>query len=90
MDEFFLIMISISMVILLIGVVVGIYVYKKRKQSEMGEPNFQVFFTMGISFLALGIVLSVAVGPAFFGFVGLGIIYMVIGLANRDKWKKKK
>jgi len=90
MDEFVLIMISIAMIILLIGVIVGVYVYKKRKQGEMGEPNYQAFFTMGISFLALGIVLSVAVGPAFFGFVGLGIIYMVIGLANRDKWKKKK
>lgn len=90
MDEFVLIMISIAMIILLIGVVVSIYVYKKRKKGEMREPNYQAFFTMGISFLALGIILSAAVGPAFIGFFGLGIIYMVIGLANRDKWEKKR
>jgi len=23
-------------------------------------------------------------------FMGLGIVYMAIGLANRDKWEKKK
>jgi len=90
MDEFVLILISITMVILLIGVIVAVYVYKKRKQGDMGEPNYQAFFTMGISFLALGIVLTAAVGPPFLSFLGLGIIYMAIGLGNRDKWKKKQ
>jgi NhaP-type Na+/H+ or K+/H+ antiporter len=90
MDGLILIMILITIIILLIGVVISIYVYKKRKQGEIREPNYQAFFTMGISFLALGIILSAAVGPAFIGFVGLGIIYMIIGLVNRNKWEKKK
>jgi hypothetical protein len=90
MDGLILIMILITMIILLIGVVVSIYIYKKRNQGEIRETNYQAFFTMGISFLALGIILSAAVGPAFIGFFGLGIIYMVIGLVNRNKWEKKK
>jgi len=33
---------------------------------------------------------SAAINPGFFGFIALGIIYMIIGLANRDKWFKKQ
>ena len=68
---------------------INIGCFKKKKEGKIEEPNYQAFFTMGISFLAMGIVFSAAVGPAFLGFVGIGIIYMAIGLANRDKWKKK-
>jgi hypothetical protein len=46
---------------------------------------------MGISFLPLGIVLTIAVGnPGFIGFIGLGGFYIALGLANKDKWKKEK
>ena len=44
---------------------------------------------MGISFLPIGIVFTVSISPAFVGFTGIGICYMAIGLANKDKWKKK-
>jgi hypothetical protein len=37
----------------------------------------------------LGIILTASTNPGFIGFIGLGIVYMAIGLANRDKWKKK-
>jgi hypothetical protein len=38
----------------------------------------------------MGIIFTSSVNPGFVGFIGLGIIYMAIGLANRDKWKKKE
>jgi len=38
----------------------------------------------------MGIIFTAAINPAFIGFVGMGIIYMAIGLANRDKWKKEE
>ena len=44
---------------------------------------------MGISFVGMGTVLTVAINPGFMGITALGILNMVIGLANRDKWKKK-
>ena len=90
MFELPLIMISIAMITLLIGVIVVVYVYKKRKQGIIEKTNYQAFFTMGISFLALGIILTSLVNPGFIGFIALGIIYMAISLANRDKWEKKK
>ena len=55
------------------------------------EPNYQVFFILGICFLTMGIVLMITRdNPAFIGITGMGLIYMVIGLANRDKWKKNE
>ena len=90
MSEWILISALIVAALVVIGFTLTLVVFKKHKQGEMGEPNYQAFFVMGISFLALGIILSSSTSPAFYGFVGMGIIYMVIGLANRDKWKKKK
>ena len=83
-------MISITMVILLIGVVVGVYVYKKRKQGEMGEPNYRALFVIGFCFLPIGIILMTIQGSAFMGFTAIGLIFIIIGAANRDKWEKKK
>lgn len=90
MSEWILISALIVAALVVIGLILILLVFKKNKEGKMGEPNYQAFFTMGISFLAMGIVLSAAVGPAFLGFFVIGIIYMVIGLANRDKWEKKK
>ncbi len=45
---------------------------------------------MGISFLPMGIIFTATISPAFIGFVGMGISYMAIGLANRDNWDKKE
>jgi len=32
----------------------------------------------------------IIINPGFIGFMGLGIIYMIIGLSHRDKWKTNK
>ena len=45
---------------------------------------------MGICFLPTGIIFMTTVSPAFIGITGLGLCYMAIGLANKDKWKKKE
>ena len=45
---------------------------------------------MGITFLPMGFILMISIkNPGFMGITALGIIYMFIGLANRDKWKIK-
>jgi len=57
----------------------------------MKEVDYRAFFIMGISFLLLGIVLTFVIGnPGFIGFMVLGIAYIAIGLANKDKWKKEE
>ena len=61
---------------------------KLNKQKR--ETDYRVFFILGICLMGLGISLMLTVGPAFLGFLGSGVVFMVIGLANRDKWAKSK
>ena len=65
------------------------------RKSESREPNYRVFFITGLILVAIGIIW---IGASFFlditiaggAFLGLGVIYLIICLANRDKWRKKK
>ena len=57
----------------------------------MKETNYQVFFMIGIIWLPVGVVFMITINSAIgIAFMAMGIIYMAIGLANRDKWEKKK
>jgi len=65
----------------------GVLVWKKRGELSQGEINYKAFFILGISFLSLGIVLSVSTeNPGLMGISCLGVAYIAIGLKNRDKW----
>ena len=57
-----------------------IFIYRNKGQRI--EPDYRVFFILGITWLPLGIATD---NP---GFLGLGAVFMVIGLANRSKWKE--
>ena len=79
------------LVITLLVLIATIFIVKKKKKEETNkEIDYRAFFIMGISFLPMGIIFTTAISPAFIGFIGLGICYMAIGLANRDKWDKKE
>jgi hypothetical protein len=84
-------MIGILFITIFILIVTVLWMKKKGNEGKRKEIDYRVFFIMGISFLPLGIVLTFVVGnPGFIGFMGLGIAYIAIGLANKDKWKREK
>jgi 4-amino-4-deoxy-L-arabinose transferase-like glycosyltransferase len=83
-------LISILAITILVGIILVVLVWKKRKTGVKQEPDYQAFFTMGLSFIAMGTALSIVINPGFLGFLALGIIYMLWGLKNKDKWKKKE
>jgi hypothetical protein len=90
MNYWIIITIILGAIAVIVGVFVLFVMQKKKKEGTYKEPDYRVFFIIGISFLPLGIVLTFAVGnPGFIGFMGLGIAYIAIGLANKDKWKKE-
>jgi hypothetical protein len=84
--------------LLVIGIVVTlllIVILRKRKRAgKAGETDYKAFFIMGIAFLPTGLAMMImyflAEVPFEIGLplVALGLIYLIIGLANRDKWKK--
>jgi len=85
--ELFLILGIITVIVLALGAVVLYIAMKKKKEGTYVEPDYRVFFILGICFLPMGIVFMITVSPGFAGIAGLGVIYMVIGLSHRDKWK---
>ena len=91
MSELILISLLIVAILVVIGLVLTFVVYKKKKEGKMKEPNYQVFFTIGIVWLPVGVVFMITINSAIgIAFMAMGIVYMAIGLANRDKWEKKK
>ena len=77
-----LIMIIIAGLALLGLVIFAVNAYRHRGESR--EPNYRAFFVMGITWLPIGI----ATDNYAFSFMGLA--FLIIGLANRDKWKDEK
>ena len=84
----------ISLIILglaLLATLILVFVKMKRKKTEqVKEINYQAFFFLGICFVGTGTALTAAISPGFVGITGLGIVYMIIGLKDRDKWTNKK
>ena len=88
MSPIIIIMIAILIITIITGIILSIYALKNKKKSNI-EPNYQVFFILGICFLPLGTIFMITIeNPGFIGFTALGIIYMIIGLSHRDKWEK--
>ena len=80
---------GILAIIILLGLVMVMY-YRKNP-TKRKETDYYTFFVLGISWVPIGIVfwltLDMPFGMVFFM---MGICYLAIGLANRDKWKTDK
>jgi hypothetical protein len=55
--------------------------------TEKGEKkvDYAAFIVIGITFIGVGTALGVSSGPGLYGLAVLGIVSLVIGLANREK-----
>jgi hypothetical protein len=67
-------------ILAVLGVVIAIYI-KSKTRNEQTEIDYRVFFILGISLLPVGIATD---NP---GMWGIGAVFLVLGLVNRDKWK---
>ena len=61
-------------------VVIATYIMNKQGEQRK-KPDYRVFFILGISLLPVGIATD---NP---GLWGMGAIFLILGLANRSKWK---
>lgn len=74
--------IIVGAIALLAIIVVAILSRKKGCKSQ--KPDYYAFFIMGIVWLAAGIPLDN------YGLSGMGLVFMIIGLAHRDEWKENR
>jgi len=87
--------IAIAAILVLVGLIALVMIWKRRKEGKPSEPNYRAFFIMGIVWFPVGLTsmiiyflldISFVVGMPLFA---MGIVYMAIGWVNRDKWKKE-
>ena len=74
--------------IVLLALVAVVMNMKRGKEPT----DYYTLFIIGIVWLPFGIVMKFLDGNLFVGnlFILLGLIYSLMGLANRDKWKKNR
>ena len=89
MTSLILIIIAIGIAVAVISIFSFYFVVKNKNENKFEEPDYKVFFILGICFLPMGVPIFIATkNPGLLGFSVLGIAYLIIGLKNKDKWDK--
>ncbi len=78
----------ISIAVLLIIFAIILIIVKSKDKSKTIKVDYRSWFVMGVVWIAIGIPLAITSNN--FGLLTIGIIFTVIGLANKSKWKKPK
>lgn len=79
---------------LVFGILVALMAWKRKREGKPVETSYRTFFIMGVIWVPFSIVLMVIYFilqiPFFIGIplFALGVIYLIIGLINREKWQK--
>ena len=78
--------------LLVLGVAAVALLYKKRGQKQ--KTDYYAFFWMGLVWTVFGAAMTVF--DFFMGydytttfFLPMGVVFLALGLANRDKWKDR-
>lgn len=59
---------------------------KKRNKKD---SDYRVMFVFGTALIGAGIALLAALNRGFgAAFIGTGVLFMLIGMSNKDQWKK--
>ena len=91
LSEWILISALIIAVLIVIILIITFLMFKKKKEGKTGEINYKIFFIVGLVWIPIGSVYMIAVNLVMgIAFMGLGVSYIAIGLANKDKWKKEE
>jgi len=96
MDVLVYVSLVIFAIVLVVGIVAKLLLSKMQEKGEAEKTDYQVFFVLGISFFPIGLVFMIlAVTSDFPIAVGIplfvmGIFYLILGLSNRNKWKRNK
>jgi cell division protein FtsW (lipid II flippase) len=98
LSEWLPIALIISLILFVAGIVVVFLAWKRMREGKTQEPNYYAYFIIGITWVPLGtgmMLFLFATGnskffPLSFPLIGMGLVFLVIGLQHRDEWPKKK
>ena len=82
------ILISVAIVIFILGVLA----IAMRRKGKIKNTDYYSLFVMGAIWVPFGVIFMMMSPESNIGniFFILGWIYFVMGIANKDKWKKNK
>ena len=69
--------------LIVIGLVIVLYSQFKKEKIK---PNYRLFFILGMTWVPLGVVFYKTTRNI--GFLIMGVIFLIIGLINKDKWRE--
>ncbi len=93
MDVWLRISAAVLGIIIAVGIIAMLMTYRRRRQATAQQPNYRVFFIIGTVMLVVGIAETFIILQSDMSFVIalplilIGLVFLVIGLANRDKWQ---
>ena len=89
-NTLYIIISFLIILVLLIFIVYRITQRKKKPDSDPNKTDYKTFFIIGACFIPAGIAISLSSGEFSYNALSiLGFIYLIFGLANKDKWKDK-
>jgi uncharacterized membrane protein len=96
MNDWLLMSIALLFLTMMIGIFIVMIVWKRKKARKDVEPNYYAFYVVGLVLLLLGlcsVALSLVEEYSFLmstPMITIGIVFFIIGITNRDKWKKPR
>jgi len=79
------IMIAVLALIIALG---GVALYAVKTQKEKRPTDYYAFFMIGLIWTIVGLPMYYNEGN--FAFIAMGVVFLVLGLANKDKWEKNR
>ena len=70
--------------LVLVALAIGAYA---RCRKEECRPDYRGFFVIGLIWVPLGVVFYITSGNI--AFLGMGVVFLLLGLANKAKWKAR-
>ena len=78
---------SINLLLILGLIIIGLaIVFYSKLKNEKVKPNYRLFFIFGTTWVPLGIVFYI--NTENIGFLIMGVLFLIIGLINKDKWEE--
>lgn len=73
--------IMLLIALIIVGLAIFVAIAQRKKKTT---PDYRGWFIIGLCWIPIGIATK---NPAF---LALGVIFTVLGLVNKDKWKEQK
>ncbi len=84
------VLIAILGVAALLGVVFAVlYKYRKNEYFNNGT-DYRALFWMGLVWILFGFPMFLFGNYSLSGLFGIGVVFFIAGLANRDKWGRRE